>query len=184
MKLKQLFENSNSQFLQTRDEIEAWLNKYGINDYHIRDDLSVDVNEDIAFLWDVGDFVDFIEFPIQFGTVNGNFYCDGIGLINLKGCPREVDGDFDCSRNNLKTLEGGPREVGGFFDCSNNSQLKSLKGAPKDIGKHFWCIQNKLETLEGAPKFVGGDFWCANNPYLKSLDGIGNVAGQIYSDIK
>ena len=38
-------------------------------------------------------------------------------------------------------------------------------------------------TLEGAPKEVGGGFYCSNNTNLKSLEGIGEVKGDIYSDI-
>lgn len=43
MKLRQLLENQ-SQFLQTREEIEAWLQKMKIKNYTINDDLTVDVD--------------------------------------------------------------------------------------------------------------------------------------------
>lgn len=82
-------------------------------------------------------------------------------MTSLAGCPREVDGYFSCSYNELTSLKGGPREVsGGFF-----------------------CRGNYLTTLRGAPKFVGGDFSCTVNPELKSLDGIGQVMGEIISDL-
>ena len=162
MKLKQLFENANSQFLQTRREIEAWLKKYEIENYTINDDLSVDVDGDVDITWKQL-ILPYI--PIQFGIVSGFFDCSDNDLKTLKGAPREVGESFDCSFNQLTSLEFAPREVGRYFLCVNN-QLTSLEGCPKDVGGNFDCSNNKLSTLKFIPKFVGRSFRCDNNPEL------------------
>ena len=56
-----------------------------------------------------------------FDEICNNFFCNNNKLINLKGCPEEVDGDFDCSNNNLLYLNDGPSSVGGEYECYNNS---------------------------------------------------------------
>ena len=53
--------------------------------------------------------------------------------------------------------------VGDGFNCSYCKNLTSLKGAPKEVGIGFDCYE------------------CPN---LHSLDGIGEVEGEIISDIK
>ena len=154
MKLKQLLENQ-SQFLQTREEIEAWLQKMKIKNYTINDDLTVDVDSTVYIF---GRMLKTI--PVQFRST----------------------WHFDCSDNQLTSLDGCPREVDGYFSCSYNN-LTSLKGAPRDVSDSFFCRANSLTTLKGAPKFVGKHFSCTDNPDLKSLDGIGQVMGEIYSDL-
>ena len=120
-------------------------------------------------------------FIINFGKVTGKFDCYGLGLISLKGAPKEIEGNFDCSENQLTSLEGAPQKVGWTFDCSEN-QLTSLKGAPTEIKGSFYCNDNQLTSLEGAPQTINGSFNCCNNPDLHSLDGIGEVRGKIYKD--
>lgn len=81
---------------------------------------------------------------INFGTVNGDFYCDNIKLTTLEGCPSKVDGHFVCSENKLTSLKGGPSEVGG----------------------HFICYSNQLTSLDGAPSYIAGDFYYNDNPVI------------------
>lgn len=159
MKLKQLFENTNPQFPASREEVEAILEKYNIENYTINNDLTVDVDGDVNIIMCRSPFI-----PIKFGIVSGYFACYQNRLTTLLGAPREVGGDFDCSYNDLTSLRGAPREVGGSFDCSFND-LVSLQGSPRDVGA------------------VNGNFICNNNPTLKSLVGIGRVHGQIISDL-
>ena len=196
MKLIQLFE---SKFPTSREEVEDLCKKYKIESYTINEDLSIDVNEDVKLQTS-----NLTSLPIKFrfvsGTFNcsnnqlislegaplevgGSFSCSGNQLTSLKGAPREVGGNFYCSDNELTSLKGAPREVGGNFYCSDN-ELTSLEGSPREVGADFYCTSNQLTSLEGAPREVGGDFECQKNPDLKSLDGIGNVAGEIISDVK
>lgn len=185
MKLRQLFENSNSQFLQTKKEVEEWLILYNIRNYTIREDLTVDVDGEVDISRERLKF-----FPVRFGYVDGSFMCGVNELTSLKGSPREVNGQFwcgmnpltslvgaprevgesfDCSSCDLKTLEGAPKNVYGSFDCSSN-QLVSLKGSPKEIYADFLCYSNALTNLEGGPEEVAGDFACFTNQ-LTSLNG-------------
>ena len=92
--------------------------------------------------------------------VGRSFYCDYNQLISLEGCPKNIGGNFHCGYNQLTSLEGSPKEVDGYFDCSHN----------------------ELTSLEGCPKEVDGHFYCENNPLI-SLNGIGEVGGEIFSDL-
>ena len=151
--MKQLFE---SQFPTSKEEVNEVLKKYKIENCTINDDLTVDVDGDV----DIYDG-NLIFLPVKFGKVGGY---------------------FNCSCNGLVSLWGSPSEVGGSFDCSDN-QLTSLIGAPREVGLDFYCRNNNLTTLKGAPREVGRRFICRNNPNLTSLDGIGNVEGEIRSDL-
>ena len=133
---------------------------------------------------------------VKFNKVTGDFYCTGLNLTSLEGCPKEVGESFYCGKNKLTTLEGAPKKVGGDFkceknqltslkgcpekipgefDCGNNN-LTSLEGGPKEVGDYFICRKNKLTSLKGAPKIVGGDFWCSDNK-LTSLEGAPEEVG-------
>ena len=85
-------------------------------------------------------------------NVDGDFWCSGQGLTDLKGVRfGKVRGDFDCHDNELTTLEGAPQTVNG----------------------DFYCYDNALTTLVGAPKTVGGGFYCRNNTVSETtLDSI------------
>ena len=124
------------------NEIDTICKKYGIKNYTINPDGTVDVDGNVDLF-----NRDLKELPLKFGKVSGS---------------------FDCRNNQLTTLEGAPKEVGGSFYCSNN-QLRTLEGAPKEVGGSFYCHHNQLTTLEGAPKVVGGNFDCSNNPLPKEV---------------
>ena len=174
MKLKQLCE---SQFPTSKEEVEEILEAYYIKNYTINDDLTVDVDGNVEL-----SKKRLKALPVKFGNVSANFYCEYNQLTSLEGAPREVGEAFWCANNQLTSLKGAPREVGGSFDCSDN-QLTSLIGAPREVGLDFYCRNNNLTTLKGAPREVGRRFICRNNPNLTSLDGIGNVEGEIRSDL-
>jgi hypothetical protein len=105
--------------------------KYGITNYTINDDGSIDVNGDV----DLYDF-DLNELPLVFNKVTGYFNCRYNKLTTLKGSPRWVGGSFACSINQLTSLEFSPDYVGSWFDCFNND-----------------LIDNYIETE------IGGDFY-------------------------
>jgi hypothetical protein len=174
MKLLQLIE---SKFLSSKEEVEAFLKKNNIRNYTINDDLTVDVDGSVELSRKRLEMI-----PVKFGKVSVNFYCEYNALKSLEGAPKEVGGSFYCTHNKLTSLRGAPREVFGRFDCSDN-QLTSLIGAPREVGLDFYCSGNDLTSLKGAPREVGRRFVCRNNPNLTSLDGIGNVEGEIRSDL-
>ena len=139
------------------EDIDAICQKYGITNYTINSDGSIDVNS--VFLYDRG----LHELPLKFNKVSGYFNCANNQLESLEGAPKWVGGNFNCANNLLTSLVGSPKWVGGSFDCDNN-KLVTLEGAPKRVGTNFYCSNNQLTTLEGAPKSVGTYFNCDKNP--------------------
>ena len=143
------------------EDIDAICQKYGITNYTINSDGSIDV--DGSLNWKKLD-----KLPVKFNRVSRHFYCQYNQLISLEGAPKIVEGDFYCSRNQLTSLKGSPKWVGRNFYCNNN-KLTSLEGAPKQVGSTFFCSGNKLTSLKGAPKEVSS-FDCSGNQ-LTSLKG-------------
>ena len=90
--------------------------QYGINNYTINDDGSIDVNGYVNLI-NKG----LTELPLTFNKVSGYFTCSNNQLTSLKGCPRWVGGNFYCTYNNLTSLEFGPDYVGGGFYCIYNN---------------------------------------------------------------
>jgi hypothetical protein len=89
--------------------------KYGIKNYTVNDDGSIDVNGRVN-LYNKG----LTELPLRFNKVNGRFDCSDNKLTSLKGCPRWVGGWFHCYNNQLTSLEFSPDYVGGGFSCEYN----------------------------------------------------------------
>ena len=166
------FENFN--------EIHETCNQYGIKNYTVNTDGSIDVDDDVD-LFDKK----LTKIPVKFRNVSGffscssnklttlegapksvgeNFWCSNNKLTTLEGAPLRVYGDFHCDYNNLTTLVGAPQSVDGSFGCDNN-ELTTLEGAPKSVGGNFDCSYNNLTTLESAPKSVSGWFYCESNPF-------------------
>jgi hypothetical protein len=121
--------------------------EYGITDYTINGDGSIDVDGDVD-LCDRSFCV--TELPVKFNHVSGHFWCDDNKLTTLEGAPKSVGGGFWCQRNNLTTLEFSPKSVGGDFNCNSNN----------------------LTTLEGCPKSVSGNFNFYGNPIYNQLGDI------------
>ena len=170
--------------------IPGTCNAYGIKNYTINSDGSIDVDGNVylhspTLRYLSGARGRLVKLPLKFNVVYGDFLCFNNQLKTLEGGPKEVGGSFNCSdneltslvgapirvggefycgHNKLVSLEGSPKEVGGNFNCNSNSQLKTLEGAPKEVGGNFSCHFNELNTLEGATKEIGGHFGCAYNP--------------------
>jgi hypothetical protein len=189
-----IFENNSPNFPTTKAEVIKACNRYGIGNYTINDDLSIDVGGSVYL-----NIQDLKYLPLRFNYVSGGFFCRenilvslegspltvggnfGCGyneLKTLEGSPQTVNGDFNCYNNELKTLEGCPQTVGGDFRCSDN-ELKSLEGCPETVRGYFICSFNKLETLEGGPQTVDGLFDCSHNK-LKDLEHFPEVSGIVY----
>ena len=81
----------------------------------INNKLVVDVKDDI---WVKNKDITLLTNRLfEFGTVSGDFKCDGCkSLRTLEGAPKEVGRDFNCSYcKSLTSLEGSPEKVCGDF---------------------------------------------------------------------
>ncbi len=131
---------SSTELTNERD-IKLWLDSYGVENYTINNDLTVDVHGDVNLRnKTTGDVIPtdynfagelnhtvvdekLSAIPFQFGIVEGSFDISGnsygidfesSGLTSLKGAPREVKGDFDCSENvRLTDTDNLPKFIGG-----------------------------------------------------------------------
>jgi hypothetical protein len=152
-------------------QIEKWLDEYKIKNYKINDDLTIDVNGDVDFLY-LDNRDEYLPEYIQFNNVEGNFRIAGKNLKSLRGCPKDIyPGGFCCSGcPELTSLEGCPEKV-KWFNCSYCKKLKSLKGCPKYSPESFDCSEcESLTSLEGCPEYVD-NFSCGGCKSLKSLKG-------------
>jgi hypothetical protein len=130
--------------------------QYGITNYTINDDGTIDVNGNVSF-----HKKKLTEIPLRFNKVEGN---------------------FSCSENKITTLKGSPRWVGGWFSCRIN-QLNSLEFGPKYVGGYFTCSYNKLTSLEFSPDYVGKTFDCSNNNELISNFCETEIVGGFYTSL-
>ena len=110
--------------------------RYGINNYTINPDGSIDVDGDV----DLYNY-NLTEFPLTFNRVSGDFYCNNNQLTSLKGCPRWIGGDFECSRNRLSNLEFSPDYVGVDFSCVHNDLIDNY--CDTEIGGSFFTTSKQ-----------------------------------------
>ena len=143
--------------------IEEICKKYGISNYVINDDGSIDVDGYV----NINGF-DLDELPLTFNKVTGIFDCDGNNLTSLEGSPQSVGGHFYCGYNKLTSLEGSPKYVTRTFHCANNN-LTSLEGSPESIGDHFNCFNNPIGSIFNN---VDIHFIRAFNSYKVLKDGV------------
>ena len=72
-------------------ELEEKLLFYGIRNYNINEDGSVDVEGDVNL-----SKLNLFELPFTFRKVTGNFICSYNNITTLKGAPTHVGLDFYC----------------------------------------------------------------------------------------
>ena len=155
------------------NDIESICEKYGIKNYTINSDGSIDVNGNV----NISD-KNLTKIPLKFRDVSGHFECFS-QLTTLEGSPKSVVGGFYCFNNQLTTLEGSPKSVGGYFDCRNN-RLTTLSGAPKSVGAYFDFANNQLVDLRGFPEYYDGSVYYSGNPVSEILGLFGtNKLGRI-----
>jgi len=155
---------SYKKFFESKQEIDSICIKYGIRNYTINPDESIDVDGNVDL-----SSRKLEKIPLKFRNVRGSFYCSNNQLTSLEGCPQSVGGDFLCSGNQLTSLEGCPQSVGGNFSCSDN-KLTSLKGCPQSVGGGFYCYSNKLTDFNGFPEYWTGIVSFTRNPVQKILN--------------
>ena len=168
-----IFESASPLFPTTREEVIQVCNRYGIGNYTINDDLSIDVDGIVRLF---GKNLEYL--PLKFNYVSGNFYCNDNALESLEGSPQTIGGCFDCSRNGLLSLDGCPQTINGFFDCSDNN-LESLEGGMQIVGGYFDCSYNELISLKGVSEIGGRYFDCQFNN-LTDLEHFPDVNESVY----
>ena len=146
---------------ESKKDIHSICDEYGINDYTINPDGSIDVDGNVILSYDF-ERGELTKIPLKFAKVIGDFECDRNQLTTLKGSPTSVGGDFHCSGNKLISLEYCPESVGSHFYCQDN-QLTSLEYCP-EIGRDLNCRRNKITDFRGVPEFFEGYFFCEGNP--------------------
>ena len=151
MKYLKLFESFNEE------DIHSICKIYGIRNYTINSDGSIDVHDDVNLF-----NKKLVKLPLNFNVVSGYFNCPQNKLTSLEGCPKEVGGSFYCYNNKLTSLEHCPKKINGDFYCSYN-KLISLLGCPEKINGDFFCYHNKITSFEYCPKAIYGDFDCSDN---------------------
>ena len=125
--------------------------EYGIYNYTINEDGSIDVNWNVNLSGN-----GLTELPLTFNRVNGVFLCDKNELTTLKGSPKYVKSSFDCSENKLTSLEYSPEYVGNHFDCNTNL-LTSLEYCPKKVGGNLFSMSNNIKNLYGISGDISGE---------------------------
>ena len=161
-------ESAGTTFLQDKDAIAAWLNKYEIKNFEIHDDFTVTIHGPFTVAGQV------TEIPVKL-RASGSVDVTANKITRIDWAPEVVNGDFDCWDNEIETLEGGPKKVTGSFDCDAN-KLRDLVGAPEEVEGSFICSSNNLQSLKGAPRKVGR-YFKAQNCGLEAIDALPEEVG-------
>jgi len=146
------------------EDIDSMCKKYGIKNYTMNSDGTVDVYDSEVDLYGCK----LTKLPLKFGNITGHFDCSSNYLTTLEGCPKSVGGYFNCESNLLTSLEGCPKSVGRNFHCGSN-HLTSLEGCPKLVGGDFSFINNNLKDLYGFPEFFDNGVFYYTNPVSEIL---------------
>lgn len=107
----------------TRRRIAITCEFFGIKNYTIYDNMSIDVQGDVLL-----SYKSLTEIPLAFNTVTGNFICSYNNLTSMKGVPYCVGGVFDCSNNNLlSSLDYFPGDTENFRTSFNNGDVEAAQ---------------------------------------------------------
>jgi hypothetical protein len=152
--------------------------EYGIKDYTINKDLTIDVDGDVNLR-----NLNITEIPLNFNKVMGKFCIVNTKIKSLKGCPKYIGSDFElffCK--DLESFEHGPTYVGGNIDAFSTG-IKSLKGL-LDVINNLDLSSSRLTSLKNSPKIINGHFDVSSNK-LDSFEGIENtIFNGVYLDLR
>lgn len=131
------------------DHIHSTCEKYGIKNYTINPDGSIDVKGNVKF--ECRSLNELGRLPLRFNKVTGIFSCYLNALTTLDGAPSYVGKSFICYHNNLSNLKGGPKYVGGRFDCAGNP-LTTLAYLPEVVKGWIICFNASTRHPNMLPK--------------------------------
>jgi hypothetical protein len=157
---------------EEKDRIDLICDQYGIVNYSINSDGSVDVDGDVSIF-----NTDIVKLPLKFGKISGDFKCDFNLLTSLEGGPTTVGGDFNCSDNRLTSLKGAPNVVNGNFVCSGNIELTSLEGAPHTIGGDLFFEDTPIRSTYSGDIDIdfGGEIYPGKKIYKSLITNINHI---------
>ena len=141
--------------LRKKEEIEAWLEKYEIQDYQLIKD------EKYGYVVNVFEFI--------------NLSNKGLKSIDVKF--NEIKSSLICNYNELESFEGFPEKILIGLHIGNN-KFTSLKGCTKEIGEYFNCSNNdiNIEELEDIFKIKSCQYIdLTKNEKLGNLQNIKNI---------
>lgn len=139
--------------LKNKEDIKAWLDKYGIQKYNINEDMTVDVDGDVDLSQK-----QLTSIAVQFNVVTGFFDCSTNKLTTLEGCPAIVDDDFLFYSNKVTSLLHGPQYIGKDYNGSNNP-LTSVNGCPVNVGRDINLKHSQLTELVNFNSDFNGLFY-------------------------
>jgi hypothetical protein len=115
---------------KTKKRIKIICDFFGITNYIVNDDLSINVNGNID-LYNRR----LTQLPLDFKLVTGSFNCSNNSLTTLLGSPNEVNGEYNCSQNKLTDFIGSPIKVDGRFQCYRNHFIDLNRFPPLISGR-------------------------------------------------
>jgi hypothetical protein len=125
------------KFNESLEDIDSICKKYGIQNYTINGDGTVDVDGNVD-LYNRG----LTKLPLKFGRVTGNFYCHSNKLTTLEGCPNTINqcqwqlqkfniNNVDCVNtefsSHLKTYNLQPTTYNLIYFDGNHSKKATLE---------------------------------------------------------
>jgi hypothetical protein len=161
-----------TQYINNLRKIDQFCRQYGIKNYIINSDCSINVNGTVNLAYKryfrakndiVAEPIRFI--PIMFNIIYGDFDISGNDLQSLANGPRIVTGKVNCSRNRIKKIERLERV--GYLDISDNG-LTTLVGCPI-ISDKLDARNNRLTNFIGCPPNIEVD---AGDNTIRSLKGL------------
>jgi hypothetical protein len=141
--------------------IKKWLDEMYIFNYHINDDMSIDVKGHV----EIKKIIEELPEYIQFNHVTGDFLLfENPKIKSLRGCPKKVD--IDCL-------------------ITRDEKLKKFIGAPVYIGRNFYCRKlPNIKSLEGFPEYIGGNLYLGTTTLKYVYDAEIRKNCKIYGIIK
>lgn len=156
-------------------KVDEVCKRYGIKNYTINSDGSIDVNGDVdlrglgfwetfkrasGFWFDESHDWTLTEIPIKFRNVNGDFDCRFNKITSLEGSPISCK-CFYISNNQITDLKGSPIKVSRFL--GGNNLLKSLENGPRICEHDYNVSECQLISLKGIPQRIDGYFGFDSN---------------------
>lgn len=124
------------------EKIKSECDKYGITNYSINNDGSIDVFQDVRM-----GYYSLIRIPLKFNFIDGDLNLSGNNLVSLEGCPKNLTGSLSLLHNkNLKNLEHSPEEVGRIIHL-RFSGIESLDGLKVPYSKLNGLGDRKMKLI-------------------------------------